>query len=321
MKKLLLSIVSIGTLSIATSQCTDIFISEYVEGSSNNKAIELYNPTSLAINLTGYELRRYSNGSSTQPPSDKIIALGGTINAYSTYVIVIDKRNPQGTGQEAPVWDCLQAKADTFLCPDYNINNVMYFNGNDALALLNGSTLIDFFGVLGQDPSGGAWPDSNTTDGLTADHSLIRKETIQQGIATPPTTLTSGIDFDPRLEWYDAGKNRFQNLGSHDCGCLNANITVIDTNYGCPATGIKEVEEINFSIFPNPSNTGSINIVSEKSPVNIRIFNALGSVIYNEKSNRNNIQSLNTSDWTKGLYFISLRFENGTESTKKITIN
>lgn len=321
MKKLLLSILSLGTLSIATSQCTDIFISEYVEGSSNNKAIELYNPTSQAINLSGYELRRYSNGSSTQPPSDKIIALGGTIAAYSTYVIVIDKRNPQGTGQEAPVWDCLQAKADTFLCPDYNVNNVMYFNGNDALALLNGSTLIDFFGVLGQDPSGGAWPDSNATDGLTADHSLIRKETIQGGITTPPTTQTAGIDFDPRIQWYDAGRNRFMNLGSHDCNCLNNNVTVIDTNYACPAAGINEIEKVNFSVYPNPSNNGKITIVAEKSPVAIRVFNILGTVVYEEKYNNNNIQFLNTNNWTKGLYFISLRFENGTESTKKVTIN
>ena len=40
-----------------------------------------------------------------------------------------------------------------------------------------------------------------------------------------------------------------------------------------------------------------------------------------ERSNNNNTQSLNTVNWNKGLYFISLRFENGTESTKKVTIN
>ena len=40
----------------------DLFISEYIEGSSNNKAIEIYNPTDTAIDLTGYRLEIYSNG-------------------------------------------------------------------------------------------------------------------------------------------------------------------------------------------------------------------------------------------------------------------
>jgi predicted extracellular nuclease len=34
----------------------EIFISEYIEGSSNNKAIEFYNPTGVAIDLRGWQL-------------------------------------------------------------------------------------------------------------------------------------------------------------------------------------------------------------------------------------------------------------------------
>lgn len=48
--------------TLAHAQCDDIFISEYVEGWSNNKAIELYNPTDAAIDLSDYRLERYSNG-------------------------------------------------------------------------------------------------------------------------------------------------------------------------------------------------------------------------------------------------------------------
>ena len=31
--------------------CTELFISEYVEGSHNNKALEIYNPTDTDIDL------------------------------------------------------------------------------------------------------------------------------------------------------------------------------------------------------------------------------------------------------------------------------
>ena len=40
-----------------------VFFSEYIEGSSNNKAIELYNGTSETINLDDYQIGQTSNGS------------------------------------------------------------------------------------------------------------------------------------------------------------------------------------------------------------------------------------------------------------------
>ena len=48
--------------NFSQAQCTDLFISEYVEGWSNNKALEIYNPTNLAIDLSSYSVSRYTNG-------------------------------------------------------------------------------------------------------------------------------------------------------------------------------------------------------------------------------------------------------------------
>jgi len=47
---------------------SDLFISEYVEGTSNNKAIEIFNGTGAPVNLTTglYGIRIYFNGSSTR---------------------------------------------------------------------------------------------------------------------------------------------------------------------------------------------------------------------------------------------------------------
>jgi predicted extracellular nuclease len=43
----------------------DLFFSEYIEGSSNNKALEIYNNTGAAIDLAeaGYVVQLYFNGS------------------------------------------------------------------------------------------------------------------------------------------------------------------------------------------------------------------------------------------------------------------
>ena len=58
-------VASILTCGLFAQNCTNLFISEYVEGSGNNKVIELYNPTSDAIDLSNYALSRWSNGSTT----------------------------------------------------------------------------------------------------------------------------------------------------------------------------------------------------------------------------------------------------------------
>jgi predicted extracellular nuclease len=52
---LLLTIVLFPTF--AGAQCTDLFISEYIEGTVNNKYLEIYNPTSAAVNLASYDLQ------------------------------------------------------------------------------------------------------------------------------------------------------------------------------------------------------------------------------------------------------------------------
>ena len=78
MKKILLSLTAILTISINAQDCSDLFISEYVEGPGNNNAIEIYNPTNGTIDLQGYIINRYSNGSSSGPEAWQ---LGGSISS------------------------------------------------------------------------------------------------------------------------------------------------------------------------------------------------------------------------------------------------
>ena len=58
---------------------TDLFFSEYIEGSSNNKALEIFNGTGAPVNLAtgGYTVQMYFNGSTTRQPDDPPDRHGG----------------------------------------------------------------------------------------------------------------------------------------------------------------------------------------------------------------------------------------------------
>ncbi|KTF10247.1 ExeM/NucH family extracellular endonuclease [Pseudoalteromonas sp. 10-33] len=164
----------------------NLIISEYVEGSGYNKAIELYNTSSSEISLGDYTLQRYSNGSSTVSTE---LTLSGTLAANSTYVIVnADSRADAG----------LIAKADLS-------DSVVNFNGDDALVLVKGTTVVDSFGQRGVDP-GSSWSEGGVE---TANKTLRRKDGIVTGRVNPDAS------FNPSEEWAQFDQNEFTGLGSH----------------------------------------------------------------------------------------------------------
>lgn len=166
-----------------TLNASDLFISEYVEGSSNNKAIELFNGTNAAIDLSAYKLELYANGAATPGTT---LNLTGTLQPGGTYVIVNGSAN-----------DALKAKSNT-------TSGVTNFNGDDTLVLKKGDTVLDVFGQVGFDP-GTKWG----TTVATVDQSLVRKDTVTTGD-------TNGADaFDPAVEWNTQPIDTFTNLGSH----------------------------------------------------------------------------------------------------------
>ena len=86
MKKVLLSVIVASAALTVNAQtfCTELFFSEIVEGSGNNKAFEIYNPTQAPVNLSNYRIVRYSNGSTIGSDS---LALNGTIGAMDVWVV------------------------------------------------------------------------------------------------------------------------------------------------------------------------------------------------------------------------------------------
>ncbi|MEI7595208.1 MAG: T9SS type A sorting domain-containing protein [Bacteroidota bacterium] len=291
MKKILLSVFAIASFSYAHSQCSELFISEYVEGNYNNKAIEIYNPTSAPINLSAYRLIRWQNGSATADQTATfVLNLTGSIASHDVKVFVIDRRVVGATGQDTVVFADLQAKADTFACPDYNVNSTLSFNGDDAMSLQknNGGTWtnVDIFGVIGERPTT-AWTDTDpyndgTGEFLTKDKSLVRKSTITSGVTTNPAS------FNTLAEWDVFDMNTFTNLQTHDCSCNQ--------------TSVNEISSTSASFLPNPVNSNLV-VTSKENIQSIKVIDVLGKSIYSSCPKTNTI-SINFQSMENGIYFV-----------------
>lgn len=173
----------------------DIFFSEYIEGSSNNKAIEIFNGTGLPVDLSDYRFENWFNGGS----SHNDVAMSGTLNHGEVYVMAHTLASA-----------AIRAIADI---TNANVN----FNGDDALVLRKISTdaIIDIFGVVGQDP-GTMWTGPDTYQ--TLDRTLVRKPTVTQGVTVNPTISVPAVTTDfvtLATEWDVYGVDTITYLGSH----------------------------------------------------------------------------------------------------------
>jgi predicted extracellular nuclease len=144
------------------------------------------------VNLGAYTLLRYSNGS-TSPTA---IALPATnLAPGATHVVV-----------------CSLADAALLAYADQTNAN-LNFNGNDALVLVvGGSTVVDSFGRVGEDPLT-AW---TCAGGSTVNHTMRRLSSICSGDTAPADA------FNPCVGWVFFTSDTFSGLGNHvvDCGAV-----------------------------------------------------------------------------------------------------
>lgn len=298
---LLLSAIVFNT-NLMAQDCSNLIISEVIEGWSNNKAIEIYNPTSSAIDASGFGLVRFQNGSTT--PGNITYLEGAIIEPYDVYVVVIDKTNPDGVDFEAPVWDELQLQADVFVNPLYNDGaEVMYFNGNDALALLTdeGETLVDVFGKIGDSVNPDGWGGYLDSEGeqayISENHTLVRKASIVQGYTANPET------FEILNEYDSLPANTFDQLGFHSCNCNPNNIAKYDA-------------ENQVRVFPNPIQNGFVTIASLERISEINVFEVSGKMVHTENVGSVQNTYMDLSKLPQGTYFLKARLESGVEVTE-----
>ncbi|MBN2796933.1 MAG: chitobiase/beta-hexosaminidase C-terminal domain-containing protein [Clostridia bacterium] len=175
------------TIKVVATDFTDLIISEYLEGGSNNKALELYNGTSSPIDMTGYKLVLFSNGS--DKPGNTM-NLEGTLASGACYVIyhASSIQAIKNVGNQ-----------DSTVC---------YFNGDDTIVLYKGETIIDSIGKFGFDP-GSEFKNNGVS---TANMTLVRKLSVKQG----DTNIND--EFDPSVEWDAYPQDTVEYLGSYGAG-------------------------------------------------------------------------------------------------------
>ncbi len=195
----------------------DLFISEYIEGSSYNKAIEIYNGTGSAIDMAAgpYTLELYSNGSATV---SKSMLLSGTIADGDVYVVAHTSADP-----------IILAQADA------TNGAVINFNGDDVIVLRKDGAVVDVFGQIGVDP-GTQWT------GGGVDDTMRRKIDICAGDTNPNDA------FDGSVEWDTFVINSFDGLGSHtaNCGTVEPPPTILinEVDSDTPSTDVLEFVEL-----------------------------------------------------------------------------
>ena len=128
-------VVLLFTLSFSQS----LFISEYSEGSSYNKYVEIYNPTDSDIDLSNYQIWKISNGGDWEEGAGNSLSLEGSIQSYGVFVI------------------CHTSVDESIIstCDILNGSQSMNFNGDDAVGLAFNLELIDQIGDAGDDPGSG----------------------------------------------------------------------------------------------------------------------------------------------------------------------
>jgi methionine-rich copper-binding protein CopC len=183
-----------------TVASTDLYFSEYVEGSSNNKALEIYNPTNATVDLSQYGIATSTNGGDWHDPDP----LTGMLEPGDVYVII-------NSGFDFSLIDSA-AIVDTIW--GFATNH----NGNDGRALVkliegswDGDHTSSFIDVIGYNDGdiGDGWDVAGVT-AATKNHTLIRKATIS--IGNTDFTESAGTNAEDS-EWRVFDQDFFTNLG------------------------------------------------------------------------------------------------------------
>ena len=173
---------------------TDLIISEYIEGSSNNKAIELYNTGENTIDLSNYQVLKITNGGDW---GEQSYDLTGQLPPGETYIICHSSAS-----------NTISQLSDTQL----NLNH----NGNDALAISYNGIIVDVIGTDGDSPTGG-W-DVAGINTATKNHTLVRKPNISTGNTNWENSAGTTAE---NSEWLVLDMDDFSNLGFHSTSTDN----------------------------------------------------------------------------------------------------
>ncbi len=206
----------------------DLILSEYIEGGSYNKAIEIYNGTGASVNLSSYTLKKSTNGAVAWSVT---LALGDVALAHNDVYVIAHADASQGIQDVSELIN----------------SDICNFNGDDAIGLFKNDVLIDVIGLTdGIDPGYG-WPVAGVAT-ATQNHTLIRKPTIVEGNTN--WALSAGTDADDS-EWIVMAQDYITDLGSHT---FSGDLPIAETPTFNPEDGGVYYSPINVSMSSSTPN-------------------------------------------------------------------
>jgi len=191
------TILLISFISVSFSQ---VFFSEYAEGSSNHKYLEIYNATDQTIDLTGYAFPNATNGANTD----------GTYDYWNDF----DAGSSVAPGD---VFVICHPSADDIIQSDCDQQHTYLSNGDDGFCLVEGNELsfsiLDCIGTWSSVHPGDGW-DVAGVSSATKDHTLVRKGYVLNG-NSGNWEFSAGTDSNDS-EWLVYDQNTWDYLGYHD---------------------------------------------------------------------------------------------------------
>tara|TARA_B100001250_G_scaffold407750_1_gene429021 strand:- start:725 stop:6598 length:5874 start_codon:yes stop_codon:yes gene_type:complete len=210
-----------GTCLDAWPTPDNLFFSEYAEGSSNNKYLEIYNASSVDVNLSGYSLSSCSNGCNGNETDGWTWSYADNVTFSDTTVVTA-----------GDVYVVCHQSADDYIGAECDQTFTYLSNGDDTFALtqMGSGDILDMIGTIGADPGNG-WAVAGVAD-ATKDHTLVRKSTVTTGNAGYWEASAGSEDDDS--EWHVLDKNTWTFVGSHPhalvYGCTD--VSANNTNDG-----------------------------------------------------------------------------------------
>jgi hypothetical protein len=357
--KILLLFLFVFVAALYSSAQTDLFFSEYIEGSGNNKAVEIYNPTSQTIDLSKYSVARYSNGSAVYTEGG-ITQLVGSIAPYKTFVLVNGQTTLIGTSPAAsPI---LQSMGNQ---QDHAYPAPTYMNGNDAIALLKlvGTTLtpVDLIGQIGlgatiSAETGWANVKDTTVTYKNATNDVITGKVINyivQELSATVNGAPSTAQFGPFWFAWTANHTLIRKPTVIKGVVSNPNPFIVTKEWDTLTAVIGADGKLTYTdiwtelgkhrciadpdfylslnktpagssainVFPNPVVSDHFSLSSQQPVVEVEIFSVIGQSVYKQSYAKGLQQiEIGSLNLEKGMYLVKARYANKSTSVKKIMV-
>jgi hypothetical protein len=172
-----------------TGAAQDLILSEYVEGSGSNWAVEVFNLGPTAVDIGEYELIVFRDG-----------------HAFAAFPPIA---LPHRVLHSPDVHVVAHPAAVLPIVPDQT-SNLLWFDGDDVIALKGPAGVVDAIGEIGFDP-GSAW----TGGGISTKNQTLRR--VEVNCASPAVGMGR---FDPSLQWAGFPVDDFSGLGLPPAGLV-----------------------------------------------------------------------------------------------------